>query len=368
MSSETMAEAPAPTLAAESPVTPLKLGVRTPPWRPLPEVAAFAARVEELGYDTVAITDSPMLWRDTMCALAVVAMQTERITIGTAVTNPVNRTPVQLASAFRTIAELAPGRTRLAMATGDSAVLLAGGRPARVAEYRDAVHLIRDLLAGKAPFAHAPDTVLQDPPEQVVPIFVAGGGPRMVATAGEIGDGLMSNNKNLDAKRRWLVEAAAAAGRPTPFHTIGVSVHITDDIERDARRLKPFMAKYVQRDGGDFMAAQGFEVNVPGRDFKLPDGTDLAHPTDVEMAIEVSSQWISDELALWCAQNLVVWGDADEVRQRLLGLWRKGVNEVLARTDGAFQFPTEMAERLAAEVMTPLREDMNAEISASTTA
>lgn len=350
---------------ARTPKEPLKIGIRTPPWRPLPEVAKFATHVEELGYDTVALTDSPMLWRDTMCALTVLAMNTERVTLGTAVTNPVNRTPVQLASAFRTIAELAPGRVRLGLATGDSAVLLAGKRPAKVAEYREAVRIIRALLAGEAPFEHAPDTRLQDPPSSPVPIFVAGGGPRMVATAAEIGDGLMSNNKNLVAKRRWLEEAAAAAGRPTPFHTIGVSVHITDDIERDARRLKPFMAKYVQRDGADFMRSQGFEVNVPGRDFKLPDGTDLAHPTDVEMAIEVSSQWISDELALWCAQNLVVWGDAQEVRDRLLALWRSGVNEVLARTDGAFQFPAEMAERLAAEVLQPLRTAMDAEINAA---
>jgi 5,10-methylenetetrahydromethanopterin reductase len=334
---------------------PLRIGLRTPLWRPLPEIADFAVLAENLGFDTISVTDSPMLWRDTFCALAVIALRTERVTLSTAVTNPVNRTAPVLASASRTIAELAPGRFRLGLATGDSAVLLAGKRPATIAQLREAVRVIRDLLAGKPAYESAPNTTLHDPPDHFVPVFVAADGPKMMATAAEIGDGVITNNKNMVRKCEVLSAAAAEAGRPKPYHCMGASVRLTDDIERDARRLKHHVAKYVQREGPEYLESLGFTVNVPGRDFKLADGTDLAHAQDVEAAIETASKWVSDELAVWFAQNLAIWGDADFVTARLLDMWNLGVDEVLAKTDGAFLFPDELAHQLAEDVLPRVR-------------
>jgi 5,10-methylenetetrahydromethanopterin reductase len=326
--------------------SPLRIGLRTPPWRPIPEVVKFAKLGERLGFDLISLSDSPMLWRDTMCTLTVLALETERVTLSTSVTNPVHRTPVSLASTVRTIAELAPGRFRLGLATGDSAVLLANRKPATVDEYREAVRIIRELLEGRAPFENAPDTTLYEPCGHV-PIWVAASGPRMLKTAGELGDGFISNNKDLVAKRKIVRAAAEAAGRPMPPHQIGVEVRLTNDIERDARQLKPFIAKHIQRDGGQYLESQGFKAVVPDRNFKLPDGTDLAHPRDLEAAIEIASQWISDELAMWFAQNLVIWGDADHITQRLVGLWELGIDEVLTRINGAYAFPEKLAHDLA---------------------
>jgi 5,10-methylenetetrahydromethanopterin reductase len=334
---------------------PLRVGLRTPPWRPIPEIVEFARTVEELGFDTVSIPDSPMLWRDTMSTLTVLALQTKRVVLSTAVTNPVNRTPVSLASAVRTVAELAPGRFRLGIATGDSAVLLSGQRPSTIQQLRDAVELVRELLEGRAPFPDAPNTTLHDPPPGPVPILVAADRPKALAAAAEVGDGVITTSRNLADKRERLLAAASAAGRPQPYHVVGVSTRITDDLERDVQELKPFIAKYVQREGPEYLASRGFEVSVPGRDFKLPDGTDLAHPRDKQAAIEASAQWISDELAVWFAQNEAVWGDAGFVAARFVELWELGVDEVLARTDGAFSFPLELAQQLAADVLPRVR-------------
>ena len=53
---------------------------------------------------------------------------------GTLLANPVNRHPTVTASSIATIDELAPGRTLLGWGIGDTAVRLAGLRPARVEE------------------------------------------------------------------------------------------------------------------------------------------------------------------------------------------------------------------------------------------
>jgi 5,10-methylenetetrahydromethanopterin reductase len=151
-------------------------------------------------------------------------------------------------------------------------------------------------------------------------------------------------------------EAAAELGKLVPYHSVGVSTRVTNDIQKDAIRLKPFAAKYIQREGPEFLEGLGFSINVPDRDYKLPDGTDLAHPRDMEQAIEIASQWITDDFAVWFAQNLSMWGDAKYVAGRMIDMWRQGVNEILARTDGAFTFPIEVAEAIASDVMPLVRE------------
>ena len=97
-------------------------------------------------------------------------------------------------------------------------------------------------------------------------------------------------------------------------------VRITDDLEAEARRLKPAIVRSVQLGSGPLLDAAGFDVRVPDHDVLLPDGTDLGHPKDIEMAISVASQWISDEVAIWFAQHVFFFGTAAQVADRLTAL------------------------------------------------
>src|SRR4029079_19504686 len=90
--------------------------------------------------------DSQLRRRDTYVLLAAAARVTERIVIGTLLANPVNRHPSVTASSIATIDELAPGRTVLGWGVGDTAVRLAGLRPARVKE----VEAVRPLMVTTA--------------------------------------------------------------------------------------------------------------------------------------------------------------------------------------------------------------------------
>ena len=60
------------------------------------------------------------------------AQATKSITIGPLLTNPITRHPSVTASSIATVAELAPNRTVLGMGVGDTAVRLAGLKPAKI--------------------------------------------------------------------------------------------------------------------------------------------------------------------------------------------------------------------------------------------
>jgi alkanesulfonate monooxygenase SsuD/methylene tetrahydromethanopterin reductase-like flavin-dependent oxidoreductase (luciferase family) len=112
--------------------------------------AADVRRAEMLGWDAALQPDSQLRRRDTYVLLAAAAKATERITLGPLLANPVNRHPSVTAGSIATIDELAPGRTIIGWGVGDTAVRLAGLRPARVKELEAGTRLMRALLDGES--------------------------------------------------------------------------------------------------------------------------------------------------------------------------------------------------------------------------
>src|SRR5689334_2255318 len=148
-------------------------------------VDAFAAdikRAEALGWDAALQPDSQLRRRDTYVLLAAAARATERITLGTLLANPINRHPSVTASSIATIDELAPGRVVLGWGIGDTAVRLAGLRPARVQELEASTRLMRALLDGREVEVGA-ERPARLPHHRPVPIWIASGRTRPTSAA-----------------------------------------------------------------------------------------------------------------------------------------------------------------------------------------
>ena len=162
--------------------------------QPVPQIVAHAKLAEDLGFDTVWITDSHLICRELWVTLAACALGTSRIKLGTGVTVPHTRHWSVAASAIASLEELAPGRVILGIGTGGSSAETMGvsvQRAARLATLDTMVTSIRRLLAGEtAPLESGTNTRLAwlGGPRRV-PIFVAGSGPRMLEAAGRLGDG-----------------------------------------------------------------------------------------------------------------------------------------------------------------------------------
>ena len=126
----------------------IKIDLRVPPCKPLPEITAFVKECEDAGFDGVGLLDSQMLERDVFVSMAHALMNTTTIDVASAVTNPVTRHPSVLASAASTLAEVAPGRAKIWIGRGYSSANVVGIPPATVRQMRDAVVMMKSLMSG----------------------------------------------------------------------------------------------------------------------------------------------------------------------------------------------------------------------------
>ncbi|HZF06373.1 MAG TPA: LLM class flavin-dependent oxidoreductase [Patescibacteria group bacterium] len=161
---------------------------------PLPDVVRQVQLAERLGYDTAWITDSHLICRELWVTLAACATATSRIRLGPGVTVPHSRHVSVTASAIATLHDLAPGRVVIGVGTGGSSAQTMGLSLAQVGKAatleRTAVALRRLLQGETARFETGIEGRLAwlDAP-RAIPIYLAGSGPRMLETAGRLGDG-----------------------------------------------------------------------------------------------------------------------------------------------------------------------------------
>lgn len=147
---------------------------------------------ESEGFEQVWVGDSHMIWREAYVTLTAALLNTSRLRIGLAVTNPVTRDISVTASAFATLAEVSDGRAVLGIGLGDSALETIGKEPARLAELERALEGLRTLLSKEAvPMGDADARLSWLPARADVPIFIGGSGPKMLKLMGKHGDGVI---------------------------------------------------------------------------------------------------------------------------------------------------------------------------------
>ena len=187
----------------------------------------YVVRAEELGYSHAWLADSQMLWSDCYAALALAAVRTSRIQLGTGVAITGTRPAPNNASGIATINALAPGRTFFGVGAGNTAMRVMGLPPQRIAGFDRYLQTVAPLLRGdeaihhhagrELPIRHImPDKgfVAFDPP---VPLYVSGFGPKSLALAGKHGDGavlaLPANPAVMASLWQRIEEGARQAGR-----------------------------------------------------------------------------------------------------------------------------------------------------------
>ena len=185
---------------------PFRIGVMQLTMEPLDEMLAAARAMDAAGMDTIWLAEAYPWWRkhgmearSSTVTSALIARETERLTVGWGIISPFTRHPIQVAMDARVVQEAA-GDGRFILGFGTSKIFLnnAGIQTKRtLGPMRDAVEIVRGVLAG-GPFEYRGDTwsasvpALQDgarAPRSVPPVYVAATAPKMQALAGEIGDG-----------------------------------------------------------------------------------------------------------------------------------------------------------------------------------
>jgi 5,10-methylenetetrahydromethanopterin reductase len=209
----------------------------------LPKVAArMAQRAERDGFDGMVVVDSQNLAGDCYVALALAARETERLRLGTGVTNPYTRHPAVTASAIASVHVESGGRAVLGIGRGDSALAHLGLAPAPVPAFEQYLERVQAYLRGdEVSFApedgdtRAVDTLglaaaptasrLQWLPPDLpkVPVAVAATGPKVIAAAARHAD-RVTFALGADPERvAWGIETALEARRAAGLGADGLS-------------------------------------------------------------------------------------------------------------------------------------------------
>jgi alkanesulfonate monooxygenase SsuD/methylene tetrahydromethanopterin reductase-like flavin-dependent oxidoreductase (luciferase family) len=199
---------------------------------------------EAQGFDSVFYADSPVLFGDPYVTMAAAAVQTTRVTVGVAVTNPLTRSAPVTATCIAALNAFAPRRIVLGLGVGFTANFAMGSRNATLAELERYVGDVRRLLRGEVAEV---DLLGQDVPVQFlnrgqpflnvddpVPLYMAVMGPKGLALAGRLADAVILGGITEPAlidRCRDLVEAGArSAGRRLSDLEIAVtpSAYVTE--------------------------------------------------------------------------------------------------------------------------------------------
>jgi 5,10-methylenetetrahydromethanopterin reductase len=206
---------------------PFRIGVMQLTMEPLEEMLASARVMDEAGMDTVWLAEAYPWWRkhgmearSSTVVSALMARETERLTIGWGIISPFTRHPVQVAMDARVVQEAAgPGRFLLGF--GTSKIFLNNSKQQTsktLGPMRDAVAIVKGVLSGRE-FAYDGDTwsadvpALKDEaetPRDVPPVYVAATAPKMQALAGEIADGCLTPSITTPAFVRYTRENVGA--------------------------------------------------------------------------------------------------------------------------------------------------------------
>jgi alkanesulfonate monooxygenase SsuD/methylene tetrahydromethanopterin reductase-like flavin-dependent oxidoreductase (luciferase family) len=197
----------------------MRFGLFTAHDRTLDEARALWRRVEAAGFDAVGVVDSPLLMREALVSLAALALDTERIRIFPSVMNTLTRDPTVVAGAALALRDLAGERAFLAFGSGDSSTHGVGLGTARLDHMGEYVGAVRALLAGEEARyqGRAMRGAWHGFAPLSVPLFLSAHGPRALALAGRVADGVICGFGLLPetiARAEAIVrDAAEGAGR-----------------------------------------------------------------------------------------------------------------------------------------------------------
>jgi 5,10-methylenetetrahydromethanopterin reductase len=229
-------------------------GVGLFPTEPAAKLVHLSRLAESLGYDSVWIADSQLIWRELWVTTGAVAGATERVLIGTAVTNPITRDLTVTASAAYTLNELSGGRAALGIGVGDSSVRTLGRTPVKLAELERVIGQIRALNRGEAVdlgTGTARMLAAERQPEDI-PIYVAASAPKILELAGRVADGVIVLVGVAESYVRAGLErihaGARAAGRdPASIRTVLWTPAATVEDPEVTQAVKAHVARIIIR-------------------------------------------------------------------------------------------------------------------------
>lgn len=294
---------------------------------------------EALGYRRAWLYDTPALMTDVWMVLTRCAERTSRIELGPGVLVPSLRHPLVNAAAIAELVQQAPGRVVVGVGTGFTGRLAMGQRPMTWRKVADYVRCLRTLLAGetaewdgtKIRMLQLPGCGAARPIE--VPILIGADGPKGLAVAAELGDGVFSAGMpqpEVPGAPQW--RALLSFGTVLDEDEALSSPRVIDAAAPSAALL--YHALYERGGPAAVDALPGGRRWREAVEAYPPDERHLViHAGHAMAPNEIDEQCLADFLSF--ANPMALTGTAQQVSEKITGLAALGVTELVYQPAGS---------------------------------
>jgi 5,10-methylenetetrahydromethanopterin reductase len=248
--------------------------------------ADVARRAEALGFDSLVFPDTQCLTPEVWGQLMLAAAATERIELGTGVTNPVSRDPAVTASAALGLQVASGGRVVLGIGRGDSSMAKIGRRPAPPPDFELYLTRLRGYMDGEAVDRDGHPSRIEwldgcEVPH--VPIEVAATGPKVIEIAARRADRIcfavgadLARLGDCLARARRVAEASGRDPRALRYGAyVNCVVHPDREVAREA--IRGGLASFATFSGFKGMDLESLPEATRAAARHLRESYDMAH-------------------------------------------------------------------------------------------
>lgn len=287
----------------------------------------YAIQAEKIGFDYLWITDH-FNNRNVYVSLAIASAYTERIKFGPGVTNPYLVHPVVTAQAVATLNEIAPGRVVCGLGVGDKTTLqmvnMEQTKP--LATIRESVGIIREIASGRTlemqgTIFKVSGAKLNFKVANTVPVFIGAQGPKMLALAAEIGDGVLinaSHSKDVKSAVNFIREGVERAGKRLDDLSISAytSFSTASSYDKAFKAVVPVVAYIVAGSPEMILERHGISVELAS---KIRDG--IVHGKWKEAFSQVDNNMV---------ESFSICGTPETCIEKIVKLVNVGIGQIVA--------------------------------------
>ena len=233
---------------------------------PAAAVVEFAERLEAGGVDQLWVIEDCFYTAGISLAATALA-RTERLQVGIGILPAVARNAAVTAMEIATLAELAPGRLLAGIGHGvqDWMEQMGARTPSPLTTLDEVITTVRRLLHGETVTFDGREVTMRDvalipAPAQVPPVLAGVRGPKSLALAGRIADGVVLGE---GAGPAYVRQAIAQAGSPDSFRTsVFTGLCMIPNRKLTHHAMTPFVAGLLRQPEASIKAHPHFDEMI----------------------------------------------------------------------------------------------------------